>query len=362
MARAIDPTVGDGLLVVDKPAGWTSHQVVGACRRLAGTRKVGHAGTLDPMATGVLVVGVNKGTRLLTYLVGADKDYEATVRLGVATMTDDAEGVATSVAPPGAVEALTTDRVASAVRALTGEISQVPSTVSAIKIDGRRSYARARAGETVALEGRPVRVARFDVTASRRGFAVPPQEEADDPSAIHRRGRGEARPELPASTVPADPVPVLDLDVAVTVSSGTYVRALARDLGAALGVGGHLTALRRTRVGGIGLDVAHTMEALEAARAAGAPRPTDPAGLAAGVPGTSGLPLVGLADAACAAMPVRHLSAQEAHRVGHGVRIPSERPGRAEPVAALGPDGTLVAVLDESAARVMPLAVFAPGT
>lgn len=358
MARAIDPTVGDGLLVVDKPAGWTSHQVVGACRRLAGTRKVGHAGTLDPMATGVLVVGVNKATRLLTYLVGADKTYTATIRLGVATMTDDAEGVATWVAPAGAVAALTPDAVAAAVAALTGQITQVPSTVSAIKVDGKRAYARARAGEDVALAGRAVRVERFDVLGSRRLAAVPPQEEADDPAAVHRRERGESRSDTPQSGIPADPVPVLDLEVEVGVSSGTYVRALARDLGAALAVGGHLVALRRTRVGGIGLDVAHTIAELEAARAGGAPRPTDPAGLAAGVPGTSGLPLVGLADAACASMPVRHLDADEAHRVGHGVRIPSAQPGRVGPVAGVAPDGTLVAILDESGERVMPEAVF----
>ncbi|WP_040158612.1 tRNA pseudouridine(55) synthase TruB [Mobilicoccus massiliensis] len=353
MARAIDPTVGDGLLVVDKPAGWTSHQVVGACRRLAGTRKVGHAGTLDPMATGVLVVGVNKATRLLTYIVGADKSYTATIRLGVSTMTDDAEGVATAVAPAGAVEALTDSAVDAAVAALTGEISQVPSTVSAIKIDGRRAYARARAGEDVALAGRPARVSQFDVLERRRGMGIPPQEEADDPSAVHRRDRGEARVEIPTSSVSADPVVVLDLDVEVTVSSGTYVRALARDLGEALGVGGHLTSLRRTRVGGIGLNVAHTMEELESARAAGVSRETPDA-----LPGTSGLPLVSLEDAARASMPERRLDKEETRLVSHGVRIPSAEPGRAGPVAAFAPDGTLVAILDESGERVMPEVVF----
>lgn len=325
MARAIDPTVGDGLLVVDKPPAWTSHQVVGACRRLAGTRKVGHAGTLDPMATGVLVVGVNKGTRLLTYLVGADKDYDATIRLGVGTRTDDADGEETSRAPCGQVQALTVDpaRVGAAVATLTGAITQVPSAVSAIKIDGKRSYARVRAGEEVALTGRPVTVSRFEVRDRRLGDGV------------------------------------LDLDVSVTVSSGTYVRALARDLGAALGVGGHLAALRRTRVGGITLAQAHTMKDLEACRAAGAPRPQHPAQFAAAVVGTSGLPLIGLADAARAAMSARELTDEEAVRVGHGVRVASERPGRPGPVAAFAPDGTLVAVLDESGERVMPQAVFA---
>lgn len=353
MARAIDPTVGDGLLVVDKPAGWTSHQVVGACRRLAGTRKVGHAGTLDPMATGVLVVGVNKATRLLTYIVGADKTYTATIRLGIATTTDDADGIAVSLAPTGAVDALTDARIAAGVADLTGDITQVPSTVSAIKIDGRRAYARARAGEDVELAGRPVRVDRFDVLDTRPGRAVPPQEEADDPSAVHRRARGEERQAVTVSDIPADPVPVLDLDVEVTVSSGTYVRALARDLGEALGTGGHLVALRRTRVGGIGLDVAHTMEELETARASGAPRESP-----GGVPGTSGLPLVSLEDAARASMPVRDLDADEAHQVGHGVRIASAQPGRTGPVAAFTPEGRLVAVLDESGERVMPEVVF----
>lgn len=353
MARAIDPTVGDGLLVVDKPAGWTSHQVVGACRRLAGTRKVGHAGTLDPMATGVLVVGVNRATRLLTYLVGADKTYTATVRLGIGTMTDDAEGVAVSVADPGAVEALGEDAVRAAVRGLTGDLVQVPSTVSAIKVDGRRAYARARAGEDVALAGRPIRISFFEVHDVRTGRAVPPQEEADDPSAVHRRERGEQRGEVRTAAVSADPVPVVDLDVEVTVSSGTYVRALARDLGAALGVGGHLIALRRTRVGGIGLDVAHSMEELENARAAGAPRDTENP-----VPGSSGLPLVPLEDAARASMPVRVLDAEESRQVGHGVRIASEQPGRSEVVAAMAPDGRLVAILDESGDRVMPEVVF----
>ena len=331
MARAIDPTVGDGLLIVDKPAGWTSHSVVGACRRICGTRKVGHAGTLDPMATGVLVVGVNRATRLLTYLVGCDKEYTATIRLGQTSITDDAEGEITATAPGSAVSALATPegetRVAAAIRGLTGHIVQVPSAVSAIKVDGKRSYARVRAGEDVQLAGRPVTVTRFDV--------------------IERR------------LVEAEVGSVLDLDVEVEVSSGTYVRALARDLGAALGVGGHLTALRRTRVGGFTVEAAHSVEALEAARASGAPRP-DPAAGQSGEPGTSGLPLLTLADAARASMPARELDAEEARQLGHGVRIASEAPGREGPVAAFAPDGTLVAVLDESSERVMPEAVFAP--
>ena len=210
------PFAGDGLVVVDKPAGWTSHDVVGRCRRLYGTRKVGHAGTLDPMATGVLVVGVGRATRLLTFLVGCDKEYLATIRLGQTTVTDDAEGEITASA---GARGVADERIAEEIAALTGEIAQVPSSVSAIKVDGRRSYARVRSGEQVELEARPVTVTVFEVL-DRRDLA------ADDGTYV------------------------VDLDVRVVVSAGTYVRALARDLGAGLGTGGHLTALRRTRVGG----------------------------------------------------------------------------------------------------------------
>ena len=203
-----------GLVICDKPAGWTSHQVVGRVRRLLGTRKVGHAGTLDPMATGVLVVGVNRATRLLGLLALDDKAYAATIRLGLSTVTDDAEGEVT--AAPGA-QAVDPAALTAALADLTGNIRQVPSAVSAIKVDGVRSYARVRAGHEVALAARPVQVRRLDITDRR-------------------------------DTV-ADGVPVIDLDVHVECSTGTYVRALARDLGAALGTGGHLTALRRFRSG-----------------------------------------------------------------------------------------------------------------
>jgi tRNA pseudouridine55 synthase len=203
-----------GLVILDKPAGWTSHQVVGRVRRLLGTRKVGHAGTLDPMATGVLVIGVNRATRLLGLLALDDKAYTATIRLGVATRTDDAQGEVLATAGAAHLDQMQVD---AAVAALTGDLQQVPSAVSAIKIDGVRAYARVRAGHEVALPPRAVRVSRFDVRESR-----------------------EAR---------VDDIPVLDLDVVVECSTGTYVRALARDLGAALGTGGHLTALRRLRSG-----------------------------------------------------------------------------------------------------------------
>ena len=315
----------DGLVVVDKPAGWTSHDVVARVRRLAGTRKVGHAGTLDPMATGVLVVGVERATRLLTYVVGADKEYTATVRLGVATTTDDAEGEALARAGAAGVDEAA---VRAAVVPLTGAIEQVPSSVSAIKVDGQRSYARVRAGEDVVLAPRAVTVARFDVHAVRP--AVAPGEDGD--------------------------VPVLDVDVTVVCSSGTYIRALARDLGAALGVGGHLTALRRTRVGGYGLDVAHTLEELAAE-----------------------LRVLPLAAAARALLPARELTEAEARALWYGQRIDAadapptpaapgpHAPGAAgragpegAPVAGFAPDGTLVALLGPDGPRWRPVIVFPP--
>jgi tRNA pseudouridine55 synthase len=213
-----------GIAILDKPAGLTSHQVVARLRRLAGTRKVGHAGTLDPMATGVLVVGIGRATRLLGYLALTDKAYEATIRLGIGTVSDDAEGEVSS--RPGAA-GIDDAGIQRAVATLCGEIWQVPAAVSAIKTGGIRSYARVRAGRDVELAARPVRVARFDVLG-RRDLSV-------------------------------DEVPCVDIDVAVECSSGTYVRALARDLGVALGSAGHLTALRRSRVGPFGLDQAQTL-------------------------------------------------------------------------------------------------------
>jgi len=297
----------DGLLVVDKPSGWTSHDVVGRARRLCGTRKVGHAGTLDPMATGVLVLGIGRATRLLTFLVGCDKDYTATIRLGQGTITDDAEGEVTSSA---AADGVTPEQLGAAARQLTGDIEQVPSSVSAIKVKGERSYHRVRAGEDVDLPPRPVTVSRFDVLATRPGDV--------------------------------DGIPVLDVDVEVTVSSGTYVRALARDLGAALGVGGHLTALRRTRVGAFTLDQAHGLEALGAIE--------DP----------EQMPVTLLADAARAQFTVRELTDVETTAVGHGQRVESVQAGRTEPVAAFAPDGRLVAMLDETGRQARAHVVFAP--
>ncbi|RLY92373.1 tRNA pseudouridine(55) synthase TruB [Kocuria tytonicola] len=299
-----------GLVVVDKPLGWTSHDVVSRMRRLAGTRKVGHAGTLDPAASGVLVIGVEKATKLLTYVTGTDKTYRASIRLGAATVTDDAEGEVTRTASPERLAGITDQQVMTAVGELTGEIQQVPSAVSAIKVDGKRSYARVRSGEDVQLAARPVTVSAFDVHEIRRVCGEPA---------------------------------FVDVEAIVTCSSGTYVRALARDLGAALGVGGHLTALRRTRVGSFTLEHAHTLDELAEQVASGGTVET-----------------LEIARAARLLFPVRELGAEEATDLSHGRRIsasPEAAPtgGRAEAgdgpvVACFAPDGTLVALAQERGA------------
>jgi tRNA pseudouridine55 synthase len=293
------PPARDGIAVVDKPSGLTSHDVVARMRRLARTRKVGHAGTLDPMATGVLVLGVGAATRLLHHLVLADKGYAATIRLGRATVTDDAEGEVTGGASAaGVVE----PDVRAAIGRLTGEIMQVPSAVSAIKVDGQRAYKRVRAGDPVELAARPVTVARFDLLAFTR------------------------------------PEPALvDLDVVVECSSGTYVRALARDLGADLGVGGHLTALRRTRVGPFTLERARPLDELADLE--------DPVAL-------------GLAEAIRLAMPVRTIDPEEARELSFGRSLAAT--GFAGTYGALAGDGTAVALLRESEGRARPVLVFTP--
>lgn len=286
----------DGLVIVDKPAGWTSHDVVGKVRRLAGTRRVGHAGTLDPMATGVLVLGIGRATRLLGYLALATKVYEATIRLGASTLTDDALGEVTAESDASGVE---DEALRAAMAGLTGDIRQVPSAVSAIKKDGVRSYVRVRAGERVELPPRSVTVRRF---------------EALD---VRRHGRW------------------VDVDVVVECSAGTYVRALARDLGTALGIGGHLTALRRTRVGRYRLADARTLEQLAAE-----------------------MTVIPLADAAAAAFPRLDVDAQTAQRVAHGVPLPPTGLGPG-PVAVFGPDGQLLSLVEDRGVRAEHLAVFA---
>ncbi len=293
----------DGLLIVDKPAGWTSHDVVGRLRRIAHTRRVGHAGTLDPMATGVLVIGIGRATKLLTYLVGSDKSYTATIRLGQCTVTDDAEGDITSAA---AATGLTDEAVAAAVGDLTGDLQQVPSAVSAVKIDGKRSYARVRGGEDVRLAARPVHVGRFEV--------------------LDRRDvRSEG---------------LVDLDVVVEVSSGTYVRALARDLGEALGVGGHLIALRRTRVGRFTLDLAHELEPL------GQVDPPD-------------LPILPMGRAAAETLPVRWITTAEARDLRHGKPLASLAACET-PIAALTQEDDLIAVVQDDGRRARSRVVFPP--
>lgn len=282
-----------GLVVVDKPGGITSHGVVSRVRRLVGTRKVGHAGTLDPMATGVLVLGVDRATRLLGHLMLTEKRYDATIRLGVATTTDDAEGEVVSTAPAGDLDEAT---VRAALARLRGDVEQVPTAVSAIKVDGKRAYQRVRDGEEVELRARPVTIHALDVHDVR--------------------GAGEH----------------LDVDVSVRCSSGTYIRAIARDVGAALGVGGHLTALRRTAVGPYDLDVARTLEQLE----------EDPQ-------------VLPLATAARAAFPGVDLDGATARAVRYGrpVELPIETL-----TGVFDPDGSFLALYEPREGLARPVAVF----
>jgi tRNA pseudouridine55 synthase len=297
-----------GLVIVAKPGGLTSHDVVARMRRIAHTRRVGHAGTLDPMATGVLVIGLEKATRLLGYLALTEKTYEATIRLGQSTTTDDAEGEPTGGRP--AAGFVSVAALSKEIAQLTGDIQQVPSSVSAIKVNGQRAYKLTRAGQAPELAARPVTVYEFSVL--RLG-------ETGD---------------------------FLDVDVRVRCSSGTYIRALARDLGAALATGGHLTALRRTAVGPYSLDQAHSLEELE---------------------GTPGQWVTPLADAAAAAFPGLRLTADEARRLTQGARLPLS-PGFAgilgqvaagAPAAAFAPDGSLTALVTVDDGRLRSLAVFA---
>ncbi len=351
------PQGPSGLMVIDKPAGMSSHDVVSRMRRIAGTRRIGHAGTLDPAATGVLILGVNKATKLLTYLVGQDKTYDATIRLGIETLTEDAEGEHTA-AHPEAVEALTAVGpeqmracILEAVAGLRGDIMQVPSAVSAIKINGVRSYARVRGGEEVELPARPVTISEFTVHSVTAGFA---EYVVEDPEGEHM----------------ATSVPVVDCEVTVSCSSGTYIRALARDLGKALGTGGHLTALRRTRVGAVRLQDAADLAELKARREASEGPLED-------------LPLLPLEEAARRIFGARELSAAEASDISYGRRIaPSgdgtvvKRSAHASAdeqgaiqhasvegiVAGFAPDGTLVALLENKMQRgkvqAAPVLVF----
>jgi tRNA pseudouridine55 synthase len=309
-----------GLVIVDKPGGMTSHDVVARVRRLAHTRRVGHAGTLDPMATGVLVIGVEKATRLLGHLMLTEKTYEATIRLGQSTSTDDAEGEPTGTALRPASE-VTRAALDTEIAKLTGEILQVPSSVSAIKVNGQRAYKLTRAGEAPELAARPVTVYEFLVLG------------------VSKAGD------------------FLDVDTRVRCSSGTYIRALARDLGAALGTGGHLTALRRTAVGPYTLAQAHTLKELEdqAQDQENPPERQRPTLYAPTV--------IPLAEAAAAAFPRVDLTADDARRLAQGARLPlaalNAVPDRSGvPLAAFDPDGTLVALVTVEEGRLRSLAVF----
>lgn len=293
------PVPEPGLVIVDKPAGMTSHDVVGRCRRLFGTRKVGHAGTLDPMATGVLVVGIERATKILGLLTATDKSYSATIRLGQTTTTEDAEG---EVLQSVSAASVTDEQIEAAVAALRGDIEQVPSAVSAIKVGGQRAYKLAREGQTVELAARPVRIGRFEVLAVRR---------VDD---------------------------FVDVDVEVDCSSGTYIRALARDVGVALGVGGHLTALRRTKVGRYGLDEARTLDELaEEARLS-----------------------YSLDEACLVGFPRRDLTDAETEDTRHGRAL---TPAGIDGVyAATAPDGRVIALLQDGTSRTKNVVVLRPAT
>lgn len=297
--------VRNGLVLIDKPSDWTSHDVVAKLRGIAGTRRVGHAGTLDPMATGLLLLGINSATKLLTFLVGESKTYLATIRLGASTITDDKESEYLEVASDDKVAAVTDSEIRSAVAALTGEIMQVPSSVSAIKIDGERAYAKVRGGDEVKLSARPVTISKFEI----HGL-------------IRRVSQNDKN--------------FIDLDVEVDCSSGTYIRALARDLGAGLGIGGHLTALRRTRIGSYSIDQAQALDGLN----------------------KESLSVLPIEQAAAQQFAVRKLSEQDVIDLRHGKRLKANGEG-AEPIAAVDAAGKLVAMLTVSGKNLKSLVVFA---
>ena len=275
-----------GLLLVDKPAGMTSHDVVSKVRKLAGTKKVGHAGTLDPMATGLLVLGIESGTKLLTFVVGADKTYEATIRLGSSTITDDKEGETLKTATPGEVAAVTVDQINQELAKLRGVIQQVPSAVSAIKVNGEKAYDRVRAGEVFELKSREVTISRLDVI-------------------------GDVRREDN----------FIDLHVIVDCSSGTYIRAIARDLGEALGVGGHLTFLRRSRIGSFEVENAMQLEGFEGS-----------------------LPILKSVEAVKSVLPTLEINSEETLAIRQGKRIAHHL----DEITALTSQGVLVAVAESA--------------
>jgi tRNA pseudouridine55 synthase len=296
--------MSSGLVLIDKPQGWTSHDIVAKLRGIAGTRRVGHAGTLDPMATGLLLLGVNAGTKLLTFLVGEGKTYEATIRLGASTITDDAEGDYTTVASAEMVRKLSAKSIEDALQALRGEIMQVPSSVSAIKVDGERAYAKVRGGDEVKLSARGVTISRFETTSQ------------------------------PRLVEDGDKV-FLDFEATIECSSGTYIRALARDLGSALGVGGHLTALRRTRIGTYRVEDAAIMSELT----------------------RENLQITSMFDSVKNAFELRELSEQEVIDLRHGKRIVA---GGAKATEIAGVHAQhLIAMLEPAGSQLKSSVVFA---
>ena len=298
--------MSSGLVLIDKPQGWTSHDIVAKLRGIAGTRRVGHAGTLDPMATGLLLLGVNAGTKLLTFLVGEGKTYEATIRLGANTITDDAEGDIVAQAEPSKVRAITADQVEAALANLRGEIMQVPSSVSAIKVDGERAYAKVRGGDEVKLSARPIKVSKFEITKT--------------PQVVETEGGV-----------------FLDFDALIECSSGTYIRALARDLGEALQVGGHLTVLRRTRIGSYKIEDAAAMQDLT----------------------RENLVITSMFDSVKDAFQLRELSEQEAIDLRHGKRIAANG-ATAQEIAGVH-EQQLIAMLEPVGAQLKSSVVFAAG-
>ena len=326
MAKKPDTSI-PGIVIIDKPAGMTSHDVVSKMRRVAHTRKVGHGGTLDPMATGVLVIGIGQATRLLTYITAGSKAYDATIRFGVAMTTDDAQGQPISIA---GCEQLDREALESAMASLRGEIMQVPATVSAIKVDGKRAYALAREGRSVELKARPITIHAFERLGDPRIQMAEYAIATDDDSA----------------EMTAIPVSVVDVDVLVDCSSGTYIRSLARDLGQMLGCGAHLTALRRTRVASFTLSGAHQLADLQAeAEARGEFSP--------GAPSLPSPGLIPIAEAATSLFPSIVLSAEEEQRFSHG-----QAPTRdAQEVMALGNPGDVIAACNTSGVLCGVLAI-----
>ncbi len=288
--------MSEGFLVVDKAPGMTSHDVVAISRRALGTRKVGHAGTLDPMATGVLVIGFGGGTRLLQYITDGDKSYTATIVLGASTTTDDHEGEIIATADASHINP---DDIKAVLATMVGEIMQRPTNVSAIKVDGKRAYDRARSGEEFELPARKVTISQLDILDIRQ---------------------------KDATTL---------VDIAVTCSAGTYIRAIARDLGAELKVGGHLNVLRRTRVAGFTLEQAISIDQLKAANV----RTLD------------------LVDVARRTFEVRELDLLEVSELSFG--RPLSKSATGEIVAAISPDNRLIALLKNSSDKAKPVAVFA---